>query len=103
MLDKSSINEVLKLGYSIKELKNRRIGKSTGLALGFISQALLKPNTQIKVYDHFNSESIQTKRYMLQNIQKLVQDLNLKWFVFNKVNCTIKYDLNKYFKTIFGE
>lgn len=68
---------------------DRMSGRSTALALKFISQAILNPNTHIKVYDHLPNQRKKDTDRMIKTCLQLAQKLELKYFSGNKQNGTI--------------
>lgn len=58
----------------------RGTGRSTALALAYISQAILRPNTWIVVKDHI--DTYQTNKNLLLMCKALVTDMYLKFFTF---------------------
>lgn len=68
---------------------DRMSGRSTALALKFISQAILIPNTPIKVYDHLPNQLKKDTDRMIKTCLQLAQKLELKYFSGNKQSGTI--------------
>ncbi len=79
-------------GISLRELNSRRIGASTGLALKYISEALLNPDEEIKIYDH--APTHKAKYILLDTIKDIINELELKNFTFRIASQpTIKFEI----------
>lgn len=64
----------------------RGIGRSTGIALGYISRAILRPNTWIVVIDHIDTP--RTNKALLMTCIVLVKEMNLTFFTFEYKHTT---------------
>jgi hypothetical protein len=60
--------------------ETRGVGKSTALALSFISQAILKPNDWIVVIDHVDRPEL--NKALMFMCRELVRDMELKFFAY---------------------
>lgn len=74
----------------------RAIGRSTAIILNLISEAISKPNTPIKVTDHYtHPECGYTPHYLLKEnlhkAQSFVGMMGLRGFIFNGVELTIAF------------
>jgi hypothetical protein len=70
-------------------LADRMSGRSTGIALQQIGEALQFPGTMIRVRDHVNSYYARKQQYV--RVQDLVTSLGLRCFTFNPISLTITY------------
>ena len=73
--------------------QKRCSGRTTAMALKFISQAIQNPNTPVKISDHY--ATIDMANYMLSTIMYLVSKLELKHFKYNKKDLTITCNIFK--------
>lgn len=76
------------------ELQNRRSGRSTGLALIIIGDALSNPNNCFTIKDHFPNRMM-ADRHLMELTKKIINELGLVGFVFNNNNLTICFNLPK--------
>lgn len=76
--------------YEIERWKGRAEGKSTGLALRYLSEAISNPLRPVRVRDHHGT--IRADQFLLQDIQGMVSKLGLDWVIVNRFDMTIKYD-----------
>ena len=84
--------EARKLGASEEEIRTRRTGRSTGIALSALGRAMRHPGEAIVFRDH--SDHRKANRDPFDKARHIVQDLKLQCFVFNCSGCTVTYDIN---------
>jgi len=73
--------------------EDRQTGKSLGMIFGFISNALLHPNKEINVLDHILTKNCSINTF--ERLMRIVSELNLQEFTFNRKNLTIKFNLGE--------
>lgn len=73
-----------------RELEYRRTGKTTALALRVINDAMMRPNTEIRVKDHFDSRK--ADQMLLERCAEMVDKLDLVGFHFNRTDRTLRFD-----------
>lgn len=73
------------------EFKNRRKGKTTGIAYQTIGFALLNPGIKVEIKDHYNSRIAHAS--LMQTIYDIVEKNNLQGFTFNKTKFTLVFDV----------
>ncbi len=78
-------------GIPWEELQDRRSGRSTGLALIAIGQALTHPGEEIRIKDHYDSR--EADELLMRTTFDLVSKLELEGFTFNKAYKFIRFDL----------
>lgn len=71
--------------------EHRSSGRSTAMALRYISEALLSPNTPIRVRDHH--DNLHADKYLLVRCQDIVEKMGLQFFAFSKEHRTIQCNL----------
>ena len=59
-----------------KEVKLRRSGRTTAIALKTIGEAISNPNTPIRIVDHHDSSF--SNKHLCNLIQEIITSLNLK-------------------------
>lgn len=69
--------------------KNRAEGKSTGLALNYISQAILNPEMEVKIIDHHGT--MDANQHLFNSVMEMCSKLNLTWMEFIRGSLTIRY------------
>jgi hypothetical protein len=74
---------------AFEDLKYRRTGKSTRLALRTLLEALESPGKAIPVKDHFGSR--QTDKMLFESIQDMAKRLDLEYLEFNRSNLTVRF------------
>ena len=83
--------EYLDMGISLKEILNRRTGKSTAKALHIIAEALENPGKAIPIKDHFRH--IQLDFFLCDVIGSQILALCLKCLQINATRRTLTYNL----------
>lgn len=74
------------------DLKDRGLGKSTGVALASIGAAMIKPHQPIKITESVSCHNnYMMDRHLMNMVADIIHKLDLKCFVFDKVNNTITY------------
>ena len=71
--------------------EDRRTGKSTGIALMKIGEALHNPNKRIFIRDHYGTR--EADRILFKTVERLYHELGLKNFTFRLNDTSIKYSL----------
>lgn len=75
--------------YRIPHLVDRATGRTTGIALGFMSKAIKEPGHWIMLEDHV--DSFEARRILLRKVQEIVERLGLDWFQFSSNPPRIRY------------
>ena len=85
------VEHLLNTGNPINEA--RRSGRSTALALHFISKAMLTPGLVVQIVDHY--DNTQVHQMLGMYIAKSIQDLKLEHFCvdYKKLKPTITYEV----------
>lgn len=83
MLDEARISQGI-------DASDRRTGKSTGMALGFIGQCLMAPETPVRIYDH----NPKADDHIMTLCWDLIDKLKLQGFWGNKSKKLLVYSLN---------
>lgn len=68
--------EIVDLEKQYEELKKRRTGRTTAIALRTIGEAMSDPNTPIKIVDHVDNKM--SNRGLCECIKNLIEKLGLK-------------------------
>jgi hypothetical protein len=68
----------LKEGHSPWQINDRASGRTLGIALSTIANAIANPNTLIPIEDHINSES--ARQHLVRLIREIMVTLNLQGF-----------------------
>lgn len=76
------LEEAKAMGIPEYDVKYRCTGASTGRALCFIGDCLMRPGEPVKVFDHY--DTYRSHQYLLDTCGHLVAKLELEGFVFNK-------------------
>lgn len=70
---------------------DRASGRSTVMALAFITTAVKKPNNQIEVFDH--KQFVRAREHMMLTLDRLTKEMGIReQFLFNNRQFTIMYD-----------
>ena len=83
--------ELINQGVSKSELINRQTGKSTALALKYISLAISQPDKWIQIRDHIGTRA--SNRHLFAMTREIVYKLELKCIIFNECSNQIKFNL----------
>lgn len=70
---------------------DRRLGKSTGIALSIIGSAMINPNKPIKITEDISSSDFMRDKYLMDMVADIVYKLDLKCFEFSKFSKTVVY------------
>lgn len=76
-------------GLTLEYYENRRMGTSTGLIYKYISEAMLNPNTWIKITDHY--DSYHSHKMLLNRVKDVVKNNNLMYFNYDEISNCIRY------------
>lgn len=68
----------------------RHEGKSLGLAMKYISEAILNIDKPVKIVDHFGTP--QSNRFLMEQVQGLISKLSLVGFSVRQPDNTIIYN-----------
>lgn len=72
--------------------KDRRTGRSTGLALKYIADAYNRPGFTFPIADHLQSgKNHVANRLLMNTINKMIFDLKLSGFIFDTMKNTMEY------------
>lgn len=85
------INKLTGLGV-VKASTDRQTGRSTGLALKYISEALRRPSMEVYIVDRA-AESYEVNCLLFSLTQKLVEKLELNFMVLNWHKLSLTYEL----------
>lgn len=72
-------------------VKDRQVGRSTGLALTYIGSCLSNPGKAIKIKDH--KENFEADEYLFHMVIDLINELGLREIIWNNPDLSITYEL----------
>jgi hypothetical protein len=76
----------------ISMYENRRTGKTTAEVLGTIARAMSNPGVEYYFIDT-DAPGKRMAQYQLGLARDIIKKLNLRYFDFNDILCTIKYNV----------
>jgi len=71
----------------------RRTGRSTAYAFRYISEAIINPNTPIRIIDHYRTH--EANRMLAQMIGDIIQKTGLKHMTINGAELTLTFGQEK--------
>lgn len=84
--DRQKMFEKAKLQLPAEEYERQRDtrnrGTTTAMAFGFISKAMLSPETAVRIHDHVNT--IAAQRHIVTAIRFIIEDMGLEGLSFSK-------------------